>query len=303
MRLVTRSDFDGLVSAALLKELDVIDDIFLTHPKDLQDGKVPVTENDVLVNVPYVEGCGLWFDHHSSEEERGSLEGKYKGCSKAAPSAARVVYDHYGGEEKLGKFKEMMDAVDKADSAQFSKEDVLNPQGWELLSFICDPRTGLGYYREYKVSNRQLMGDLVDYLRTKSLDEILATPDIKERVDRYNEQTELHKKLMEEHSKTDGPVVITDLRGVSDLPPGNRHLIYAMYPDTNISIRLTDGFKKQNVAVSVGYSILNRTAKVDVGSLMLKHGGGGHKAVGTCQVPYDDADKVVGEIVEAIKAS
>jgi oligoribonuclease NrnB/cAMP/cGMP phosphodiesterase (DHH superfamily) len=302
MRLVTRSDFDGLVSAALLKEIGLMDEMFFTHPKDLQDGKVPVTVNDVLVNVPFVEGCGLWFDHHSSEGERLQLEGKFDGSSKQAPSAARVVYDYYGNDERLAKFKELMDAVDKADSAQFSKEDVLNPKGWELLSFICDPRTGLGYHREYKISNKQLMEQLTDLLRTKSLDEIMEDPDVKERADRYNEQNELHKKLLEEHSKVDGPVAITDLRGVSEIPPGNRHLVYALYPDTNVSIRLIDGFKKQNVAISVGYSILNRTAKVDVGSLMLKYGGGGHKAVGTCQVPYDDADKVIGEMVEAIKA-
>ena len=302
MRLVTRSDFDGLVSAALLKEIGLMDEMFFTHPKDLQDGKVPVTVNDVLVNVPFVEGCGLWFDHHSSEGERLKLEGKFDGSSKMAPSAARVVYDYYGNDERLAKFKELMDAVDKADSAQFSKEDVLNPKGWELLSFICDPRTGLGYHREYKISNKQLMEQLTDLLRTKSLDEIMEDPDVKERADRYNEQNELHKKLLEEHSKVDGPIAITDLRGVSEIPPGNRHLVYALYPDTNVSIRLIDGFKKQNVAISVGYSILNRTAKVDVGSLMLKYGGGGHKAVGTCQVPYDDADKVIGEMVEAIKA-
>ena len=268
----------------------------------MQDGKVPITENDVLVNVPYVEGCGLWFDHHSSEHERLNLEGKYKGSSKLAPSAARVAYDYYGGEEKLPKFKELMEKVDKADSAQFTREDILNPQGWEFLSFICDPRTGLGYHRSYKIGNKQLMEELVDYLRTKDINEIMEIPDVKERVDRYKEQNELHRKMLEELSKVDGPVVITDLRGVSEISPGNRHLIYALYPDTNISIRLIDGFKKQFVAISVGYSILNRTSNVDVGSLMLKYGGGGHKQVGTCQVSYDDADRVIGEMVEVIKA-
>ncbi|MBF0274257.1 MAG: exopolyphosphatase [Nitrospinae bacterium] len=302
MRLVTRSDFDGLVSAALLEEMNIIDEMFFTHPKDLQDGKVPVSENDVLVNVPFVEGCGLWFDHHSSEEERGSLEGKFKGASQQEPSAARVVYNYYGGDEKLGKFKELMVAVDKADSAQFTREDILNPQGWELLSFICDPRTGLGYHRSYKISNKQLMEELAGHLRTKSLDEIMSLPDVQERIVRYKEQNALHKEMLEKHSRADGPIAITDLRGVDDVPPGNRHLIYAMYPDTNISIRVIDGFKKQFVSLSVGYSILNRTATVNVGSLMLKYGGGGHKAVGTCQVPYEEADGVIEAMIEAIKA-
>lgn len=301
MRLVTRSDFDGLVSGALLKELGVIDEMFLTHPKDLEDGKVVITENDVLVSVPYVKGCGLWFDHHSDENECLNLDGEYKGCSKLASSTARVVYDYYGGEEKLGKFKELMDAADKADSAQFSKDDILNPRGWELLSFICDPHTGLGSHLSYRTSDKQLMEQLLDHLRTKSLDEIMAEPDVKERVDRYNEQNEPHKKMLEEHSRVDGPIVITDLRGVSEIPPGNRHRIYTLYPDANISIRLTDDSKKQFVAISVGYSVLNRTATIDVGSLMLMYGGGGHKHVGACQVSCDDADKVVDDIVEMIK--
>ncbi|MEE8483669.1 MAG: exopolyphosphatase [Nitrospinota bacterium] len=303
MRLVTRSDFDGLVSAALLKELDVIDEIFFTHPKDLQDGKIPVNANDVLVNVPFVEGCGLWFDHHSSEDERLSLKGKFEGSSKPAPSAARVVYDYYDGPNKLSQFDELMEAVDKADAAQFTKEEILNPKGWVLLSFLCDPRTGLGYHRGDRISNLELMTDLVAHLRTNSISEILELPDVKDRVDRYFEQSKLHQELLQNHTKVDGPIAVTDLRGVVDIPPGNRHMIYAIYPESNISIRLIDGKGQEFVSLSVGYSILNRTAKVDVGSLMLKHGGGGHKAVGTCQVSYDDVDKVLAEIVDAIKAA
>jgi oligoribonuclease NrnB/cAMP/cGMP phosphodiesterase (DHH superfamily) len=301
MRLLTRSDFDGIACAVLLKEIGIMDEMVYAHPKDLQDGKVEVTKNDILANVPYVEGCGLWFDHHSSEQERLELEGKYEGCSKLAPSAARVICDYYGAE-KFSKYQEMLEYVDKVDSAQLSKEEIMNPEGWILLGFICDPRTGLGYHKNYSISNLQLMRNLMEDLGNKSIDEILQIPDVKERIDRYFENDVVFKSYLLDKSIQVGPMVITDSRGSTDTPPGNRFLIYSLFPETNISIRLIDGRGKEFVSISVGYSILNRTSAVDVGSMMLKYGGGGHKAVGTCQVPYDKADQVLKEIIESIKA-
>ncbi|MEA3465789.1 MAG: exopolyphosphatase [Thermodesulfobacteriota bacterium] len=301
MRLLTRSDFDGIACAALLKELGVIDSMEYAHPKDLQDGKVDVTKNDVLANVPYVAGCGLWFDHHSSENERMALEGQYQGCSADAPSAARVIYDYYN-DSRLSKFDEMLEFVDRVDSAQLTEEEILNPTGWVLLGFLCDPRTGLGYHKTFTISNLHLMKNLMEALRTQSITEIMADPNIQERVKLYFENDALCKEFLINNTQIDGPVAITDARGLIGGPPGNRFLIYSLFPKTNISIRMIDGRGKQFVAISVGYSILNRSAKVDVGSLMLKYGGGGHKAVGTCQVPYADADRVLSEIVEAIKA-
>ncbi len=301
MRLLTRSDFDGIACAVLLKEMGLMDEMVYAHPKDLQAGDVAVTKDDILANVPYVEGCGLWFDHHSSEEERLNLEGRYEGRSMRAPSAARVICDYYG-PEKFEKFAEMLEYVDKVDSGQLTEEEILNPTGWVLLGFICDPRTGLGYHKEYRISNLQLMHDLMGYLGEKSIDEILVLPDVQERVQRYIENDERCKQFLQEHSRVDGPVVITDARGVGQLPPGNRFLVYSLYPATNISIRLIDGKGKEFVALSVGYSVLLRTSTVDVGSLMLRYGGGGHRMVGTCQVPYADADRVLGEVIAAIKA-
>jgi oligoribonuclease NrnB/cAMP/cGMP phosphodiesterase (DHH superfamily) len=301
MRLLTRSDFDGICCAVLLKELGVIDEMAYAHPKDLQDGKVKVTKNDVLANVPFVEGCGLWFDHHSSERERLDLEGKFEGRSSPAPSAARVVCDYYG-PEKLGRFEEMLEYVDKVDSARLTREEILEPKGWVLLGFLCDPRTGLGYHKSFRVSNLDLMKQLVDEIRAKTIDEILALPDVEERVRRYFEENERFKAFLLERSRTDGPVVITDTRGAGEIPPGNRFLVYSLFPEASIDVRLIDGKGKQNVAFSVGHSILNRTSKVDVGSLMLKYGGGGHRAVGTCQVPSADADRILDELVDAIKA-
>ncbi len=302
MRLLTRSDFDGIACAALLKELGVIDSMEYAHPKDLQDGKIAVTKNDVLANVPYVPGCGLWFDHHSSEMERLALDGKYSGCSCEALSAARVIYDYYH-DPRLAKFDEMLKYVDCVDSAQLSEEEILNPKGWVLLGFICDPRTGLGYHKKFTISNLNLMKNLMEALRTESIDEIMANADIQERVQLYFENDALCKEFLQQNTRVDGQIAITDARGLTAMPPGNRFLVYSMFPDTNISMRMIDGRGKEFVSISVGYSILNRSATVNVGSLMLKYGGGGHQAVGTCQVPYADADRVLAEMIEIIKAS
>jgi len=296
MRLLTRSDFDGICCAVLLKELGLMDEMVYAHPKDLQDGKIAVGKNDILANVPYVPGCGLWFDHHSSEQERLQLAGKYEGRSTLAPSAARVIYDYYASG-KLAKFSEMLQFVDKVDSADLSEDEILNPTGWILLGFICDPRTGLGYHKDYRISNLAFMGELVDHIRTRSIAEILSLPDTKERIAIYRENDQKARKFLKDHSRVDGPVLVTDARGIEDLPPSNRFLVYSLFPETNISVRLIDGKGKEFVSISVGYSILNRTASIDVGSLMLKYGGGGHKAVGTCQVPYEMADHVLKEIM------
>ncbi|MCG9968852.1 exopolyphosphatase [Pelotomaculum terephthalicicum JT] len=301
MRLLTRSDFDGLACAVLLKDAGIIDDRAFVHPKDIQDGMIKVTENDVLANVPFDAGCGLWFDHHSSEEERLALKNKYKGDSRPAPSAARVIYDYYGGKEKFGHLEEMMSAVDKSDSGQFTADEILNPKGWVLLSFIMDPRTGLGRFRDCRISNYQLMDDMIDYCRKMSIDEILKVPDVLERIKQFEEQSGKFKDMLKKYTNTDGKVIITDLRGVAPIYSGNRFLIYVLYPEQNISIWVVDGKNKQNCVFAVGRSIINRSSKTDVGSLMLKYGGGGHKTVGTCQVPYQEAGKVLGELVASMK--
>ena len=301
MNLVTRSDFDGLACATILKEIGLIDSWTFVHPKDLQDGIVHVTENDVLTNVPYVPGCGMWFDHHSSEKER-IQDVEYKGESRMEKSAARIVYEYYGGKEKLPHFAEMIDTVDKVDSGEIGADDVINPAGWILMGFMMDPRTGLGRFREFRISNYALMEKLIEECRVKNIDEILDDFDVKERVDKYKEQTELFKAMVKEHSTVRRNAVVTDLRDVSPIYTGNRFIIYALYPEQNISLWVVDGRNKQNVSIAVGYSVLNRTCKTDVGSLMLKNGGGGHKQVGTCQVPYHDCDKIIAELLEQIHA-
>jgi nanoRNase/pAp phosphatase (c-di-AMP/oligoRNAs hydrolase) len=302
MRLVTRSDFDGLGCAAILSALDKIDDIKFVHPKDIQDGIIDITSNDILANIPYVPGCGIWFDHHSSEHERKAF-GDFDGESDpSALSAARVIYNYYGGKSsfKNEHLDQLINAVDKADSAQFTTEEILNPSGWVLLSFVMDPRTGLGRYKDYRISNYALMMDMIDYCREKTDEEILSLPDIKERTERYFEQDKLFRDMLLQNSTTHGSVVLVDLRNQEEIFTGNRFLLYSLFPEQNISMQVMWGFQRQNIVITCGYSIINRSATADVGSLMLKHGGGGHHRVGTCQVPVEKADEIIQEILEAL---
>ena len=302
MRLVTRSDFDGLACGALLLEAGIIDSWMFAHPKDLQDGLIEVNENDCLANVPFVEGCGLWFDHHSSEYERLELEGKYKGESRLTPSCARIIYEYYGGKERFPQFDEMMEAVDKVDSGNLSIEEVLNPTGWILIGFLMDPRTGLGRWRRFTISNYQLMEKLMEACRTMTTEEILALSDVQERIEVYQEQTAKFKEMVTEHTRVEGNVIITDLRGVEPIYTGNRFMIYSMYPEQNISAWVVSGRGGMGCSAAVGYSILNRTSDVNVGSLMLKYNGGGHKKVGTCQFSDANMDTELPKMLEELCA-
>ncbi len=300
MRLVTRSDFDGLACGALLLEAGIIDSWKFAHPKDLQDGLVDVNENDCLANVPFVEGCGLWFDHHSSEHERLELEGKYKGESRITPSCARIIYEYYRGRERFPQFDDLMEAVDKVDSGNLTIDEVMNPTGWILIGFLMDPRTGLGRWRQFSISNYQLMEKLMDACRTMSTKEILELPDVQERIEIYNEQTEKFKKMVSEHTEVKGNVIITDLRHVEPIYTGNRFMIYSMYPEQNISAWIVSGRGGHGCSAAVGYSILNRTATLDVGSLMLKYNGGGHKKVGTCQFSDENMDTELPKMLDEL---
>ena len=300
MRLVTRSDFDGLACGALLLEAGVIDSWKFAHPKDLQDGLVPVDENDCLANVPYVPGCGLWFDHHSSEHERLELEGKYKGESRITPSCARIIYEYYGGKDRFPGFDDLMEAVDKVDSGNLTVDEILNPKGWILVGFLMDPRTGLGRWRQFTISNYQLMEKLMVACKEHTTEEILNLPDVKERIDVYNEQTEKFKEMVAAHTKVEGNVIISDLRGVDPIYTGNRFLIYSLYPEQNISAWIVNGRGGLGCSAAVGYSIINKTCELDVGSLMLKYNGGGHKKVGTCQFSDENMETELPKMLKEL---
>ena len=299
-RLVTRSDMDGLVCAVILKQLGLVDEIKFVHPKDMQDGAITITENDIITNLPYVKIAHLVFDHHESESIRNGEADNYI-IIPDAPSAARVVYDYYSKNNDLSSIREdMMIAVDKADAAQFSKEDILNPQGWELLSFLMDSRTGLGRFREFRISNYELMMDLIDYCHYHGINDIMKLPDVKERVDLFNKYSQEFKDQLKRCSTIHNNLIVLDLRNEEIIYPGNRFMIYAMYPETNISIHVLWGFKKQNTVFATGKSIINRSSKTNVGELMLKYNGGGHNAAGTCQIDNDNCENVLQELITAI---
>lgn len=300
-RLVTRSDFDGLVCAVLFKEMGMIDDIKFVHPKDMQDGKIEITGRDITTNLPYVDGAYLVFDHHLSETIRNDGKRENHIIEAEAKSAARVVYNYYGGKEKFPKISdEMMDAVDKADAAQFSLDEILHPRDWVLLNYLMDPRTGLGRFRTFRISNYQLMMDLIDCCKDMTIGEIMELPDVKARVDLYFEQEELFREQLKRCSKIYKNLIVLDLRDEETIHAGNRFMIYALNPECNISIHILWGFQKQNTVYAVGKSIVNRSSKTNVGELMLKYGGGGHHAAGTCQIDHDRAEVVLRELIDQI---
>ena len=300
-RLVTRSDFDGLVCAVLLRHLDMIDEIKFVHPKDVQDGEVEVTENDILTNLPYAPGAHLVFDHHHSETLRneGNLENHI--IDADAPSAARVIYEYFGGKERFPKVSdELMRAVDQADSAAYALEDILDPQGWTLMNFLMDSRTGLGRFREFRISNYQLMMQLIDVCTAMSIEEILATPDVKERVELYNAHQHEAQEQIRRCATVHGNLVVLDLREEEVIHPTNRFMLYALFPQCNISIHVLWGFKRQNTVYATGKSIIDRSSKTNVGELMLSYGGGGHEAAATCQIEHEDAERVLAELIGTI---
>jgi len=300
-RLVTRSDFDGLVCAALLKQLDLIDDIKFVHPKDVQDGKVELTDRDITTNLPYADGVHLAFDHHSSETERLGDTPANHVIVPGAESAARVVYDHYGGRERFPAIsEEMMEAVDKADAAKFSRTEILEPTGWILMSFLMDPRTGLGRFREFRISNYDLMMQLIDACTELTINEILELPDVRERVEVYHRHGPQAEQQIDRCSTVHGNVVVLDLREEEVIHPTNRFTVYALFPEATISIHVLWGLRHQNTVFATGKSIVNRTSDTDVGALMLEYGGGGHTAAGTCQIENDRAEAVLAELVARI---
>lgn len=302
-RLVTRSDFDGLVCAVLMKEMDLIDDIMFVHPKDMQDGKVNVNCHDITTNLPYVEGVHLAFDHHSSEMLRNHGQRDNHIIDPQAPSAARVVYNYYGGATRFPAISnEMMVAVDQADSAQYAKEEVLQPEDWTLLNFLMDARTGLGRFKDFRISNYNLMMQLIDYCKNHTIAEILALPDVRERVEMYFAQEPEFKDQILRCATVYNNLVVLDLRQETVIHAGNRFMVYALFPQCNISIHMMWGLKQQNTVLATGKSIFNRTSKTNIGELMLKYGGGGHDAAGTCQVENEQAEQVLAELIARINA-
>ncbi len=301
-RLVTRSDFDGLVCGMLMRELELIDEIKFVHPKDMQDGIVPITARDIITNLPYVASCHLAFDHHESETLRigGQLSPNHV-IDPAAPSAARVVYDFYGGATAFPRISpDLMHAVDRADSAQFSRDEILSPRDWVLLNFMMDSRTGLGRFRDVRISNYELMMQLIEHCRDHSIAQVIALPDVQERIDLYHAHRDLFAAQIRRCTTVHGRLAMIDLRDEDVIYAGNRFMIYALHPACDISAHVMWGARKQNTVFAIGKSILDRSSPVDVGAVCLSYGGGGHSAAGTCQVSNDRAEAVKAELVASL---
>ncbi len=296
-RLVTRSDFDGLVCAVLLKQINLVSDILFVHPKDVQDGRVELNQNDITTNLPYSPYVHMCFDHHLSESLRTTTETSNRIIKPDAPSAARVVYDHFGGKDRFPNISDdMMEAVDKSDTANFTLEEILTPEKWVLLSYIMDPRTGLGRFRNFRISNYELMMKMIDLCGTSTLDEIMENEDVKERVSLYFEHQDKAKEQLKQCVAVHGNMLELDLRDVEPIWPTNRFTLYALFPQCNISAHIMWGLQKKNVVFAVGKSIVNRSNAVNIGEIMLTYGGGGHLNAGTCQVPTEKAEETQKEL-------
>ena len=297
-RLVTRSDFDGLVCAVLLRENGMVDEVSFAHPKDMQDGVVAISKQDITTNLPYVAGCHLAFDHHASETVRVA-ERRNHIIDANAPSAARVVYDHYGGKETFPTISDdLMEAVDKSDAAMLSEQDIVSPQGWILLGYLMDARTGLGRFREFRISNFELMMKLIELCRTQTIDEILQDEDVRERVELMQSYQDRFEQQLKECTTLHGNVAVLDLRWEDQIWPGNRFLIYTMFPDCNVSMHVMRGRENVNTVFALGKSILNRSSNTNIGELCLAFRGGGHEAAGTCQVANGNAEHVKNALIK-----
>jgi oligoribonuclease NrnB/cAMP/cGMP phosphodiesterase (DHH superfamily) len=295
MRIITRGDLDGLTCAVLIKEMEDVSEVVFVHPRDLQDGKVEVKEGDVIANLPYDPRCEMWFDHHVSEEQRVQPPDDLRGAHGEAPSAARLIYDYYD-DEKLKRFERLVEETDRMDSAKLNVDDVVDPQGYVLLFYTIDPRTGLGQFQEY--FNR-----LVELIRTQPVDQVLDDPEVKERSQKILAEQDQFAAFLKENSRLEDNVVITDIRGKKDAPRGNRFLIYTLFPDCNVSLRIFDGKGGQNLVGAIGHNIFNRTCKTNVGELCAEYGGGGHVGAGTVQFGHDEAEAKFAEIIGKMKAA
>ncbi len=301
-RLVTRSDFDGLVCAVLLKEKGLVGDILFVHPKDVQDGRIELTSNDITTNLPYSPYVHICFDHHLSETLRSKGNAQNHIIDSKAASAARVVYDYFGGKAAFPNIgDDMMEAVDKSDAAQLTMEDILNPKNWILLNYIMDPRTGLGRFRDFRISNYELMMKLIGLCTELNISEIMEDPDVVERTELYTAHKEDAAKQLRECSTVYGNVIELDIREANPIWTTNRFMLYALFPECTISVHVMWGLQKKNVVFAVGKSIVNRASKINIGEIMLSYGGGGHMNAGTCQIPIEEAEKVHVELRQKLQ--
>lgn len=300
MRLVTRGDLDGLTSAVIITLKEPVDELLLVHPQDITDKRIEIRGDDILANVPYHPSCGTWFDHHLLTESNEVPPEGFRGRYGLAPSAARLVYDYYlerePGDEALRRLALLVDETDRLDSAQLTRDDVDAPRDYILLGYTIDSRTGLGSFDEY-------FRKLVEWLKALPIDEVMRQAEVRERVERIQSDQEQFRRLLQRNSFLLNNVVVTDLREVDRLPAGNRFLVYSLFPDANVSLRVHWGPARHSVIAAVGHSIFNRTCKTSVGDLMSRYGGGGHRGAGTCVLPLEQAADAIDEILFELQAN
>jgi len=294
MRLVTRGDMDGLTSAVLITSLEQIDAIELIHPQDITDKRFRARPGDIVVNLPWVDGCLRWFDHHQLTDSNARPPEGFDGrMDPGAPSAARLVFEYYNHPE-LARFEELLRETDRLDSSNLTPADILDPQRYILLGHTIDSRTGLGHFKEYFLH-------LVDWLKTLPIEDILQQPEVRQRIHRMQEEDAQFRAALLECSREEGPVVVTDFRGLDKIPVGNRFLVYTLFPRVNVSLRVHWGPRRQFLVIVAGHNIFNRTCEVNIGELMSRFGGGGHRGAGAAPIPPDRVDRALAEMIEILK--
>jgi len=295
MRLVTRPDLDGLTCGVLLSECETLDAVELVHPQDVTDRRIPIGPADIIANLPYHPSCGMWFDNHLLTDPKAMPPTGFKGRYGKAPSAARLVYEHYlTTHPALARHQTLVAETDRLDSAQLTLEDVVSPSGYVLLGLTLDPRTGLGSLRGY-------FDELLPAVRDRPIDAVLALTSVRKRAARMREQDQAFRDAARAHSRLDGDVVVTDFRDLDPIPVGNRFLIFTLFPEASAAVRVQWGPQRERIAVSAGRSILNRSSRANIGVLMSLHGGGGHAGAGACLLAPASADARIAEIVGALK--
>ncbi|MCX7971262.1 MAG: exopolyphosphatase [Negativicutes bacterium] len=297
-RLLTRANFDGLVSAFILRELDMLSEVKFVHPNDIKENRVAVTDRDISAGLPYHPGIYLAFDNHSSEAMRIAAKKANHIINPKSSSTARLIYEYFGNGERLPQISsDMLAAVDKTLSANYTLPEILNPQGWVLLNFLLDPRTGFSRFRNFRISNYQLMQNLIDSDMRGNIDEILNCSDVRERVAFYNQHAEPFRAQLRRCTVVRGNLAISDFRSEETLLVGNRFVLYAIYPECNLSIRILNGQTRETTVITLGKSNFNRSSRINAGGLMLKFGGDGHFNAGACTVTSSEADRVVDQLI------
>ena len=306
MRLVTRADFDGLVCGALITKFESIDSYLFVEPKFMQDGLVEIRRSDIIANLPYHPNCTLWFDHHitntTPDFPKPIMPGK--GGFRLAPSAARVVCEYYTETAQLAegaarlsflnsqRIVYLLQEADRIDAGKLTTEDVLNPQGYVLVSMTTDGK---------RAEDEPYWLRVIRLLRDATLEEVMKDAEVARRCQQVLDDQEKLRAILLERTTMKGNVIYCDLRGIKDIPDGNRFLIFTLFPQSNIQVKVEDDNQRENTtAISVGYNIFNPTSNVNVGELLKNYGGGGHKVVGSSRVPNDRAEQAIKEIVEAV---